>query len=312
MALWYCHINGKQYGPVDESEFRAWIAEGRIRPENHVWGEGMANWVPLSSLPQFAGVQSMPPPPPYSGIPPAPGGTGGQTPNAELMRQARERLRGKWGAAIGFCVLMVLVSLTGAIPFVGGIISLVISGPIALGQAIFFLSLTRRGNTNVGMLFEGFKNFGNALAAYILMAIFVFLWSLLLIIPGIIAQLAYSQTYYILANDKKVDALEAIRQSKKMMYGHKWKYFCLGLRFFGWMLLCILTLGIGLLWLYPYMFASYARFYDDLHGRATAAAVSGTVAIDSTQITPAQTDKRIGDASGPVNDTFGDDLIGRS
>ena len=114
------------------------------------------------------------------------------------------------------------------------------------------------------MLFSGFKNFGNALVAYLVMTIFVFLWLLLLIIPGIVAALAYAQTFYLLADNPSLDGLDAIRLSKRMMRGYKWKLFCLWLRFFGWALLCVLTFGIGLLWLWPYMAASYAHFYEDL------------------------------------------------
>ena len=96
------------------------------------------------------------------------------------------------------------------------------------------------------------------------MVVFVFLWALLLIIPGIIAAIAYSQTFYILAEDDTIGSMDALRKSKEMMIGYKWKYFCLGLRFIGWALLCVLTLGIGFLWLSPYIQVSYAKFYEDL------------------------------------------------
>jgi uncharacterized membrane protein len=151
-----------------------------------------------------------------------------------------------------------------AVGTIGGMASLILGGPFALSLAIFFLTLTRGGNAGMELLFAGFRNFGNALAAYILIGIFVFLWALLLIIPGIIAALAYSQTYYLLAEDKGLGPLEAMRKSKEMMRGHKGRLFCLGLGFIGWILLCLLTCGIGFLWLGPYMATSFARFYDDL------------------------------------------------
>jgi uncharacterized membrane protein len=96
------------------------------------------------------------------------------------------------------------------------------------------------------------------------MILFILLWTLLLIIPGIIAAISYSMTFYILADDNSIGAMDAIDKSKKMMDGYKWKCFCLGLRFLGWALLCILTLGIGFLWLMPYMQVSMAKFYDDV------------------------------------------------
>jgi uncharacterized membrane protein len=187
------------------------------------------------------------------------------TENRLLMAQAREILRGKWGLAVG--TFFVFLSINGAaqvVPFVGVIISLVVSGPITLGWAAFALTLGRNGNARLEMIFDGFRRFGTAVGAYLLAGLFVFLWSLLLIVPGIIAALAYSQVYYILADDNTIGAMDAIGKSKEMMKGNKWKFFCLGLRFLGWALLCILTLGIGFLWLSPYVAVSTAKFYDDI------------------------------------------------
>ena len=96
------------------------------------------------------------------------------------------------------------------------------------------------------------------------MCIFILLWTLLLIIPGIIATYSYAMTFFIIADDPQAGALEAIGRSKEMMRGHRWKLFCLFLRFIGWSLLCLLTFGIGFLWLTPYMQTSLAHFYDDV------------------------------------------------
>jgi uncharacterized membrane protein len=181
------------------------------------------------------------------------------------MQMARESLKGKWGIAIGTLVvyLLIVVALQ-IIPVVGPIVSLLITGPLAIGLAIFSLSISRNQDTKLEQIFQGFNNFGTALGAYLLMVLFIILWMLLLIIPGIIASISYSMTFYILADDNSISAMDAIKKSKKMMYGYKWKYFCLGLRFFGWALLCILTLGIGFLWLMPYIQVSMAKFYDDI------------------------------------------------
>ena len=128
----------------------------------------------------------------------------------------------------------------------------------------FALAVVRSQSLELGMLFQGFEEFGRALAAYLLMALFVALWSLLLIIPGIVAGLAYSMTYYILRDQPNLGVMDAIGLSRQMMRGNKWKYFCLQWRFFGWSLLCLLTCGIGFFWLMPYMMASQAAFYEDL------------------------------------------------
>ena len=185
--------------------------------------------------------------------------------NKELMAEARESLSGNWGLAIGtFLVYGIIISSLQFIPVVGSVLALFIAGPMLVGVSMFSLSLSRGENARLEQIFEGFKNYGTVLGAYLLMVLFIFLWVLLLIIPGIIAAIAYSQTFYILAEDDTIGSMDALKKSKEMMDGYKWKYFCLGLRFIGWALLCILTLGIGFLWLSPYIQISYAKFYEDL------------------------------------------------
>ena len=188
------------------------------------------------------------------------------TPNAELMTRAREALQGKWGLAAGvFLVLIVILCGVQAIPEAGPFLPLILSGPFSVGLAAFSLALSRGEEANMQQLFSGFqKNFGVNVAAYILISVFVLLWTLLLIIPGIIAAMSYSMTYYIMADENLTDPFEAIKKSKTMMDGNKWKLACLSGRFIGWMLLCVLTLGVGYFWLGPYMNISYAKFYDDI------------------------------------------------
>ena len=185
--------------------------------------------------------------------------------NKELMAEARASLSGNWGLAIAtFLVYGIIISIFQVIPTVGSVLALFIAGPMLVGVSMFSLSLSRGESARLEQIFEGFKNYGTVLGAYLLMVLFIFLWMLLLIIPGIIAAIAYSQTFYILAEDDTIGSMDALKKSKEMMDGYKWKYFCLGLRFIGWALLCILTLGIGFLWLSPYIQISYAKFYEDI------------------------------------------------
>jgi uncharacterized membrane protein len=187
------------------------------------------------------------------------------TENKALMQQARESLKGKWGLAVGtFLVFMLLSCGIQAITKTGQLLSLLISGPMLVGASIFSLAISRDKNPQFEQIFYGFKKFGVSLGAYLLFIIFIFLWALLLIVPGLIAAISYSMTFYLIADNDGLGPLDAIKKSKQMMYGHKWKYFCLGLRLTGWALLCIVTLGIGFLWLMPYMNVSFAKFYDDL------------------------------------------------
>ncbi len=110
----------------------------------------------------------------------------------------------------------------------------------------------------------GFGNYWHNLWGVVLCKIFVVLWSLLLVIPGIIKSLSYAMTNYILVDRPDLSANEAINLSKEMMYGHKFDLFYLYLSFAGWFILCILTLGIGYLWLLPYVQTAQASFYLDV------------------------------------------------
>jgi len=115
------------------------------------------------------------------------------TENAELMQMAKESLKGKWPVAVGtFFVWMLVANLIQLIPYAGSVLSILISGPLTLGISYFSLSISRDENTEFDLLFMGFKDkFGVAIGAYLLTLIFSVLWTLLLIIPGIIAALSY-------------------------------------------------------------------------------------------------------------------------
>jgi uncharacterized membrane protein len=187
------------------------------------------------------------------------------TPNLELMRQARASLSGKWGTAVLIFFLYLIVAIIAqTVPLLGQVAMIVLSGPFALGMAIVALTISKEEEPKVDQLFSGFSNFLTAFLAYLLTTIFTLLWMLLLIVPGIIAALSYSMTYFIIAENPSISAMDAIDKSKKMMDGFKWKYFRLCLRFVGWALLCVLTLGIGFLWLFPWIQVSGAKFYEEV------------------------------------------------
>lgn len=185
--------------------------------------------------------------------------------NSELRLMARQQLQGKWGMSILVCFLCSLIlGGVGAIPFAGLVASLVIAGPFTLGQTIYFVRLKRGDKPPLEVMFDGFSKFKTSFLLYLLYSIFVLLWSLLLIIPGIIAALSYSMSFYILYDNPQMTSMEALRASKEMMRGYKGKLFLLYLSFIGWALLCVLTLGIGYLWLAPYIQTATANFYDNL------------------------------------------------
>jgi len=199
------------------------------------------------------------------------------------MKQAKESLKGKWPVVISGFVLYMLVSLVvqgisgnGSEAYVGGIAGFIVAGPLSLGLAMFSLSVSRGKSLKVVQIFDGFKNFSEAFVANLLRTVFVLLWSLLLIVPGIVAYISYSMIYFIIADDSNIEASEALKKSKQMMYGNKWKYFKLQLRFLGWAILSILALGIGFFWLVPYIQVSCAKFYEDIKNIETNTATPAT------------------------------------
>ena len=199
---WFYAVNGQQNGPVEQEVLFSLAREDRLKPDDLVWNATMGNqWAKASTVPGlFEGLTSATEaaaPPPVMDW--SPGTTyASRTPNRDLMTEARACLTGNWGLAIGVIVANGVISgAVGAIPIVGFICSVFISGPFALGVASVFLALARTESPGFGMLFDGFKRFGAALGAYWLMLLFTLLWCLLLIVPGIIAALSYSMTYFI-------------------------------------------------------------------------------------------------------------------
>lgn len=187
------------------------------------------------------------------------------TPNRVLMEQAEQSLKGRWGTAIGTCIIYILTVIAiNLISGVGEVISLLVGGPFMLGLSMFTLAIARDENAYLELIFKGFEEFIRALSAYLYIFVFTILWLLLLIIPGIVAAISYSMTYFIMVDDKEIDAMSAIDKSKVMMDGYKMKYFRLILYYLGFSVLCIFTLGIGFLWLFPYIQVTNAKFYDDV------------------------------------------------
>ncbi len=150
---------------------------------------------------------------------------------------------------------------------IGSLAMFLLAGPLMVGLSHYFLHLADRNNPQINDLFGHFKNFGNTFVLYLLTIIFTFLWSLLFLIPGIIAGISYSMAPFILAEHPEIKASDAIKMSKDMMKGHKGEYFVLQLSFIGWYLLCILTVGIGFIFLSPYVSAAEAEFFNEVSGK---------------------------------------------
>ena len=186
--------------------------------------------------------------------------------NSEIRRAARYALKDNWTQAVLATLVFTLVTAAaGSIPFAG----LLVVCPLEFGFMLCFLRLIRGEDSSemVGDQFNVFSKYGRTLGTSLLMTLYILLWCLLFVIPGIIMSYAYAMTPYIMNDRPDLDASDCIHESRVMMKGYKWKLFCLDLSFIGWALLCILTLGIGLLWLQPYIEASHAKFYEELKAR---------------------------------------------
>ena len=206
--------------------------------------------------------------------------------NQEYKNSALATLKGLWAYAVlvtavylaisllcssGSSASSFLDSLQAAMPwFAGGsaILSLFVTSPLLVGFDNAFLALYRRSDTNMveNMFKFGFQDYTRTVWTMLLRGIKVLLWSLLLLVPGIIKSFAYAMTPYILRDCPELSASEAIKKSEEMMKGHKFDLFYLYLSFIGWFILAIITAGIGFLWLVPYVQASEAAFYEDLKG----------------------------------------------
>jgi uncharacterized membrane protein len=185
--------------------------------------------------------------------------------NDELKEHALNQLRNfnKWGESIGVIIVSIIIAgAASMIPFGG----LVVNGPIALGLAGYFLRISRNGDSVFNNLFDGFQNFGNALIANLLSGLLIGLATLLLIVPGFIVGCGYSQINNIMHDNPQMSGTDAMNESWRLMDGHKMDYFILNLSFIGWAILCIFTIGIGFLFLAPYMAVTKAKFYDMISG----------------------------------------------
>lgn len=188
--------------------------------------------------------------------------------NSELRQQAAGSLTGNWGmaAVITLVYLLLTGSTSSASQYINpsfGLISILLL-PLHYGFAILFLDLLRGVKLDLGRLFDGYKDFGRILGTGLLQAIYTLLWLLLLIVPGIVKSYSYAMTSYILKDHPELQYDAAISKSMVMMSGYKMKLFLLDLSFIGWGILCLFTLGIGFLFLSPYMQAAHAAFYEDL------------------------------------------------
>lgn len=151
-----------------------------------------------------------------------------------------------------------------------GILAYFLIGPITLGWMIVGKKISNSEEVKVGTIFEGFKTqYWKANLANLLQTIYLIGWALISFgVMAIVKSLAYSMTYFVMEENPSLSANEAITESRRLMNGHKADLFWLGLTYIGWMLLCVLTLGILYLWVGPRMQQAFYLFYKDCASEA--------------------------------------------
>jgi len=203
---------------------------------------------------------------------------------ADLRKLGRDALAGNWLLAV---FVTLLAALLGGISYFSfgsvsadhvmywsvstrvffslyGIFVFIIGGAVELGLCCFYIHLQRQEEISVSDLFSRFSIFGRAFLLRLYIFILVLLWTLLLIIPGIVAAYRYAMAPYLMSQNPELGVMQAVDISKRMMNGHKGRLFCLDLSFIGWFILGILTFGLGLLFVFPYLLSSRAAFFLDL------------------------------------------------
>lgn len=194
---------------------------------------------------------------------------------AEIRAYAREAMRGQWGYGVVVCLLALVCYFAPVFPSlyidenstlstIWNIAETIYSWCLWFGFITCFLDVARKRPCDPPRLFSSFRSIKFIFKLTLLevfTSIFIVLWSLLLIIPGIMKAYSYSMSELILIDHPEYTPLKAITESKKMMYGHRVELFILGLSFIGWFLLCIVTFGFAALWIAPYFNTAKAKFY---------------------------------------------------
>ena len=166
--------------------------------------------------------------------------------------------------AIGALVLNGVVMFSAII---GSLFGIFVANAITVGVSNYFIKNTY-SKPSFKDAFSGFKvKYGRNIGTLFITGIKVVLWSILFIIPGIIKTYEYAIIPYILADDAEISSKDAFKKAKQMMKGNKWRLFKLEFSFIGWFVLCVLTLGIGTLFLIPYVNAANAEFYAELKNK---------------------------------------------
>ncbi len=186
--------------------------------------------------------------------------------NSAIRKRAREVLGNKIFDS-GWLYGVVVVLIVGAIAYFASAIYLLLAGIVSVGVSAYFIARVRgeASHDQLNVATDGAqKNLGGACVTGILQSIFVALWTILFVIPGIVKSLSYSMAFYIRNDHPEYTATQAIDESRRLMNGHKWQLFTLYCSFIGWIIVGALCFGVGVVWVLAYMETARAVFYQEL------------------------------------------------
>lgn len=192
---------------------------------------------------------------------------------AELKSRAKELLKPQFITVLLTGIISgLLVTLLNGIPVVGTIACLVVAGPLGVGAMLIYTTVTAGETAQLEQLFEPFKtNFVSALLANLISGLLIVLYSLLLLVPGIIKAYSYAMVLYVLLFEPELSAMDALHRSEELMRGHRMELFVLQMSFIGWALLCIATFGLAAIWVGPYTEITQTLFFDKIYAAANNA-----------------------------------------
>ena len=196
--------------------------------------------------------------------------------NQTYKNRALASLEGKWSTAVIATFIYLLISMginwTITLPMgddltmsysTSGIWTLICL-PLGWGFVVYFLRLIRKEELDYGRLFDGYKDFLRIFLTMFLQNLAIVIGILLFIVPGIILGAGLIMTNFVLKDDPEIAYIDAMKKSWELTNGHKWDLIWLFLSFIGWIILSLLTFGLGFLLLYPYMYSALAHYYEDL------------------------------------------------
>ncbi len=142
------------------------------------------------------------------------------------------------------------------------IVYFLILPPFTYAISVMGLKVAKNEEIEAGNIFDGFRNYESVIILSLIEGLFTFLWTLLFIIPGVIKGLSYSMSNFILAEHPDMKATEILKESERLMDGHKTEFFLLNLSFIGWILLSFVTLHLSSIYSEPYIYTAQAEFYE--------------------------------------------------